>query len=42
MKAYCLIIHDFTGKNTEKALSMIRDAGYDPNDYELVFEKGTD
>lgn len=41
-KAYCLIIHDFTGNNTEKALSMIRDAGYDPNDYELVFEKGSD
>lgn len=41
-KAYCLIIHDFTGNNTEKALSMIRDAGYNPNDYELVFEKGSD
>lgn len=39
-RVYCLIIHDYTGKNTEKALSMIRDAGYDPNDYELVFEEG--
>lgn len=39
---FCLIIHDFTGKNTEKALQMIRDSGYDPNDYELVFEKGSD
>ena len=39
---YCLIVHDFTGKNTEKALSLIREAGYDPNEYELVFEKGED
>ena len=39
-KAYCLIVHDFTGKNTEKALQLIRDAGYNPDDYELVYEKG--
>ena len=41
-KAFCLIVHDFTGKNNEKALQMIRDAGFDPNDYELVYEKGDD
>ena len=39
-KAYCLIIHDLTGKNTEKALQLIRDAGFNPNDYELVYEEG--
>lgn len=38
-KVYCLIINDYTGKNTEKALNMIREAGYDPDDYELVFRK---
>lgn len=39
-KAYCLIVHDFTGKNTEKALQLIRDAGFNPDDYELVYEEG--
>lgn len=38
--SYCLIITDFTGKNREKALSMISEAGYNPDDYELVFKKG--
>lgn len=41
-KPYCLIVRDYTGKNTEKALQMIKDAGYDPDDYELIFEKGED
>ncbi len=39
-KNFCLIIHDFTGKNTEKALQLIRDAGFNPDDYELIFESG--
>lgn len=38
-KPYCLIVYDYTGKNTAKALSMIREAGYNPDDYELVFRK---
>ena len=36
---YCLVITDFTGKNHEKALSMIREAGFNPDDYELVFKE---
>ena len=40
-KAFCLIVHDYTGKNTDKALQLIRDAGFNPNDYELVFEEGS-
>ena len=39
-KAFCLIVHDYTGKNTEKALQLIRDAGFNPNDYELIYESG--
>ena len=39
-KPFCLLITDLTGKNREKALSMIREAGYNPDDYELVFEDG--
>ena len=39
-KAFCLIVHDFTGKNTERALQLIKEAGFNPNDYELVYEKG--
>lgn len=39
-KPYCLIVKDFTGKNTERALAMIREAGYDPDDYEIIFKEG--
>ena len=41
-QAYCLVVRDLTGKNHEKALQMIRDAGYDPGDYEIVFREGVD
>lgn len=39
-KPYCLVIYDYTGKNSEKAIGMIREAGYNPDDYELVFKEG--
>lgn len=38
-RGYCLVVTDYTGKNTEKALAMIRDAGYNPDDYEIIFKK---
>ena len=39
-KPYCLVVHDYTGKNTEKALDMIRKAGYNPDDFEIVLRQG--
>lgn len=41
-KTYCLVIQDLTGKNHERALQTIRDAGYDPNNYEIIFKDGLD
>ena len=38
----CLMINDYTGENHELALQMIRDAGYNPDDYEIDFIKGMD
>ena len=38
--SFCLIISDYTGKNHDKALAMIRDAGYNPDDYEIIFKEG--
>ena len=35
---FCLIITDLTGKNTDLALDLIRQAGFDPDDYEKIFE----
>lgn len=37
---FCLMVSDYTGKNHEKALSMIREAGYDPDDYVIQYEEG--
>ena len=37
---FCLMVSDYTGKNHEKALSMIREAGYDPDDYVVQYEEG--
>lgn len=37
---FCLTVSDYTGKNHEKALSMIREAGYDPDDYVVQYEEG--
>lgn len=39
---FCLVISDYTGKNHEKALSMIREAGFNPDDYEIRFKEGLD
>ncbi len=36
-KEFCLLVHDLTGNNHEKALEMIRDSGFEPSDYEIVF-----
>lgn len=41
-ESYCLIIQDLTGKNHEKALQTIRDAGYNPDNYIIVFKDGLD
>ncbi len=34
---FCLVVRDLSGNNHEKALEMIREAGFDPGDYEVVF-----
>ena len=36
----CLIVDDYTGKNHDKALTIIREAGFNPEDYEIVFREG--
>ena len=38
-RPYCLVVFDMTGKNHDKALAMITEAGYDPDDYEIVFKQ---
>lgn len=35
---YCVIITDSTGGNQEKALQKIRDQGFNPNDYEIIYK----
>lgn len=35
---FCIKITDTTGGNREKALQKIRDGGFNPNDYEIIYE----
>ena len=37
-KDFCLKITDTTGGNMDNALRMIREAGYNPDDYEILYE----
>lgn len=39
-KPYCLVVNDYTGKNSEKAMAMIREAGYNPDDFEIIMRTG--
>ena len=39
-KPYCLVVNDYTGKNGEKVMSMIREAGYNPEDFEIIMRTG--
>ncbi|MBQ3453037.1 hypothetical protein IJG28_02480 [Candidatus Saccharibacteria bacterium] len=39
---FCLVVSDYTGKNHEKALSMIKEAGYDPDDFVIKYREGID
>ena len=41
-KAFCLMVMDYTGKNYAVVLDMIREAGFNPDDYEIVYEKGVE
>ena len=40
-KAICLVVYGGE-KNREIALELIREVGYDPNDYEIIFDEGSD
>lgn len=35
---FCLLITDFTGGNQETALNLIREKGYNPDDYEVIYK----
>ena len=35
---YCLKITDFTGGNRDRALDLMREKGYNPDDYEIIYE----
>lgn len=35
---YCVKITDFSGGNYDNAIKMIRKKGYNPNDYEIIYE----
>ncbi len=37
-KAFCLKITDTTGGNYEAALGLIREKGFDPEDFEIIYE----
>ncbi len=34
---YCLKITDFSGGNHDRALQLMRDKGYNPDDYEILY-----
>ena len=34
---YCLKITDFTGGNYDRALKLMQDKGYNPDDYEIIY-----
>lgn len=38
-KEFCIVITDITGGNYEDALSKIREAGYNPESYEIKYKK---
>ena len=35
---FCLKVTDTTGGNLEKALTLIRESGFEPEDYEIIYE----
>ena len=37
-EAFCLKITDTTGGNKDSALKMIRDKGFNPEDYEIIYQ----
>ena len=37
-QSFCLVVTDLTGKNTELARSLIKENGYNPDEYEIIYE----